>query len=29
MTYTMEEQLAAHQGAKTEITTRQSNITFF
>jgi len=29
MTYTMEEQLAAHQGAKTEIVTGQSNITFF
>jgi len=29
MTYTMEEQLAAHQGAKTEIATGQSNITFF
>jgi len=29
MTYTMEEQLAAHHGAKTEITTHQSNITFF
>jgi methyl-accepting chemotaxis protein len=29
MTYTMEEQLAAHDGMKTEIDTRQSNITFF
>jgi methyl-accepting chemotaxis protein len=29
MTYTMEEQLAAHDGAKTEINTHQSNITFF
>ncbi len=29
MTYTMEEQLAAHEGAKTEINTHQSNITFF
>jgi len=29
MTYTMEEQLAAHQGAKIEIATDQSNITFF
>jgi methyl-accepting chemotaxis protein len=28
-TYTMEEQLAAHDGAKTEINTHQSNITFF
>jgi methyl-accepting chemotaxis protein len=29
MTYTMEEQLAAHDGAKTEIKTHDSNITFF
>lgn len=29
MTYTMEEQLAAHDGAKKTITTSQSNITFF
>ncbi|MFZ2405163.1 MAG: methyl-accepting chemotaxis protein [Methylobacter sp.] len=29
MTYTMEEQLAAHEGAKTEINTHQTNITFF
>jgi methyl-accepting chemotaxis protein len=29
MTYTMEEQLAAHEGAKTEIKTHQTNITFF
>lgn len=29
MTYTMEEQLAAHDGAKTEIKTHESNITFF
>jgi methyl-accepting chemotaxis protein len=29
MTYTMEEQLAAHEGAKTEIKTHQNMITFF
>lgn len=29
MTYTMEEQQAAHQGSKAEINTHQSNITFF
>jgi methyl-accepting chemotaxis protein len=29
MTYTMEEQLATHDGAKTEIKTNQTNITFF
>ncbi len=29
MTYTMEEQLAAHEGAKTGINTNQTNITFF
>jgi hypothetical protein len=29
MTYTMEEQLATHEGAKTEINTHQTNITFF
>jgi hypothetical protein len=28
-TYTMEEQLTAHDGAKTEINTQQTNITFF
>jgi len=28
-TYTMKEQLAAHEGAKTEIETHQNNITFF
>ena len=27
--YTMEEQLAAHEGAKTKIKTHQTNITFF
>ncbi|TAN65717.1 MAG: hypothetical protein EPN17_15800 [Methylobacter sp.] len=29
MTYTMEEQLVAHEGAKAEINTHQTNITFF
>ena len=29
MTYTMEQQLAAHEGANTGINTRQTNITFF